>query len=136
MIPLTNAAPSTTDFVALRVTCGWSTIDSATATRALAASILHVTAYDEDGTLLAMGRVVGDGAMYFYLQDIVVAPAHRGCGLGRAIVDRLMADIAPLAQPGSTIGLMAAHGVDSLYEAAGFTSRPTDALGPGMTLFP
>lgn len=135
MITLTNTAPSPADFNALRVACGWAAIEAPIAVRALAASTLHVTAH-RDRTLIAMGRVVGDGAMYFYLQDIVVAHAHRGAGLGRAIVDRLLTDLKPLAQPGSTIGLMAAHGLAPLYEAAGFTARPTDTLGPGMTLFP
>ena len=135
MPTLSNAPPSPATFNVLRIACGWSEIAPERAIRALEASILHVTA-QEDGEIIAMGRVVGDGEMYFYLQDIVVAPAHRGRGLGRAIVARLLQDLTPLAQPGSTIGLMAAHGVEPLYEAAGFTRRPTDTLGAGMTLFP
>lgn len=73
--------------------------------------------------------------LYFYLQDIVVTPDHRGRGHGRMIVNRLLADIAPLAQPGATIGLMAAKDASPLYAAAGFTARPTETLGPGMTRF-
>lgn len=135
MTQLTNTPPTAAEFIALRTACGWAAIPHSAAKSALAASTLHVTAR-EDSQLIAMGRVVGDGQMYFYLQDIVVAPSHRGKGLGRAIVDRLLGDIAPLAGPGSTIGLMAAKGVEDLYTNAGFTTRPTDTLGPGMTLFP
>lgn len=131
---LTNTHPSATEFNALRAASGWGAIAPDTAETALKASTLHVTAH-ENGALIAMGRVVGDRALYFYLQDIVVAPSHRGQGLGRAILDRLLADIAPLALPGATIGLMSAKGVDPLYVAAGFTTRPNDHLGPGMTKF-
>lgn len=134
MIALTNTAPTAQDFNALRAAAGWGTIALDTATAALAASTFHVTAHD-NGTLIAMGRVVGDGALYFYLQDIVVAPSHRGQGYGRAVVSRLLADIAPLAKPGTTIGLMSAKGVEDLYASAGFTPRPNERLGPGMTKF-
>ncbi len=133
MIALTNTAPDPADFIALRAAAGWGTIAPGTATAALAASTLHVTAHDNGGTLIAMGRVVGDGALYFYLQDIVVAPSHRGQGYGRAITTRLLADIAPLAKSRATIGLMSAKGVEDLYASAGFTPRPNDRLGPGMT---
>lgn len=135
MHALSNTAPTPAEFNALRTACGWTHIDPDRAARALAASILHVTAH-HDGEAIAMGRVVGDGEMYFYLQDFVVAPAHRGQGLGRAILERIMADLAPLTTPGCTIGLMAANGVEGLYASAGFTARPAKGLGPGMTLFP
>jgi GNAT superfamily N-acetyltransferase len=135
LMPLSNKAPAPSDLTALRAACGWGDIPLPTATAALEASVLHVTAF-EDTTLIAMGRVVGDGALYFYLQDIVVHPDHRGQGYGRAIVDRLLADLVPMAKPGATIGLMAAKGVEGLYGDAGFTARPIQTLGAGMTLFP
>lgn len=135
MPTLSNTPPAPSQFNALRAACGWAEIAPVRAAKALAASTLHVTAHDGDH-LVAMGRVVGDGVMYFHLQDVVVAPSHRGQGLGRAVVDRLLADLVPLAGPGSTIGLMAAHGVEPLYASAGFTARPTATLGAGMTLFP
>lgn len=135
MAILSNTPPTASEFNALRCSCGWSEIDPTRATRALNNSILHVT-LREEGKTIAMGRVVGDGVMYFYLQDIVVAPDHRGKGHGRTIVDRIMTDLAPLLRPGCTVGLMAAHGVEPLYEAAGFTARPNDTLGAGMTIFP
>lgn len=125
-------APEPAAFIALRAACGWGEIAPDVAAAALSDSTLHVTVHD-DGTLIGMGRVVGDGALYFYLQDIIVAPSHRGQGLGRAIVDRLLEGIAPLARPGATIGLMAAKGVEPLYHSAGFTIRPNDRLGSGMT---
>lgn len=132
MIRLTNSPPTADAFLALRNACGWGTLTLDTATRALAASILHVTAH-ENGQLVAMGRVVGDGVLYVYLQDIIVAPSHRGQGLGRAMVDRLLADLSPLVTAGTTIGLMSAKGVEGLYAEFGFTPRPTGTLGPGMT---
>lgn len=133
MIQLTNSAPSAPEFNALRASCGWGTIATDTAALALATSIIVVTAYD-NGKLIATGRVVGDGALYFYLQDIIVARSYRGKGYGRAIVNRLLADIAPLAKSGATIGLMSAKGVEPLYLAAGFTARPTERYGAGMTM--
>ena len=33
-----------------------------------------------------MGRVIGDGGLFFQVVDIAVEPAHQGRGLGKAIV--------------------------------------------------
>lgn len=52
-----------------------------------------------------MGRVVGDGAFFFYVQDVAVHPQHRrrglglglGLGLGKAIMQRLRDQVTALA---------------------------------------
>lgn len=77
---------------------------------------------------------VGDGAMYWYLQEIVVHPDYQGKGIGKSIVNRLIEHVKSTAIPGSqvTIGLSAAKGKDAFYEKFGFVSRPTESCGPGM----
>ena len=50
-------------------------------------------AYDPAGAMVGFARAFSDGGSA-YLADVYVLPAHRGAGLGRAIV-RMMVDEGP-----------------------------------------
>lgn len=76
-----------------------------------------------------MGRVIGDG-LYYYIQDLIVHPAHQSKGIGRKTMGMLMQYINSTAPKGSFIGLMAAKGLEKFYLEFGFQKRPDDA--PGM----
>ncbi len=82
------------------------------------------------GNVIGCGRVVGDGGIYFYVQDVMVLPAYQKQGLGRRIMDAIMAYIAAHARSNSFIGLMAADGVAPFYYRYGFGERPPNR--PGM----
>jgi GNAT superfamily N-acetyltransferase len=57
--------------------------------RALASS-LTVGAYTDDGDMVAMARVVTDRATFGWICDVFVDQAHRGKGLGKALMAYLM----------------------------------------------
>ncbi|MEI8648212.1 GNAT family N-acetyltransferase [Paraglaciecola sp. Hal342] len=80
--------------------------------------------------LLAMGRVVGDGAMYFYIQDVIVEPVYQGQGLGHEIMLNIEQYLQTAANKGATIGLMAAQGKTGFYLRYGYIERPNATLGP------
>ena len=126
--------PSAQVFVALRTVCGWGDISVGVAEAALRSSIVNVTWQSESG-LIGMGRVVGDGVLYFYLQDIIVLPEWRGQGIGRLIIEALLTEAKKIAPEGATHGLMAAHDKVAFYEKFGFEQRPTNRLGAEMTQF-
>ena len=73
---------------------------------------------------------MGDGYIYFYLQDVIVLPEYQGNGVGYKIVEKLNDLVLSVARPGTYIGLMAAENASGLYEKFGFTRRPENA--PGM----
>jgi GNAT superfamily N-acetyltransferase len=52
---------------------------------------LLVGAYAADGEMLAMARVVTDRATFGWIGDVFVDSAHRGHGLGKALMAYLMA---------------------------------------------
>ena len=49
--------------------------------------------------VVGMGRIVGDGAIYFYIQDVAVKPEHQGRGVGRQIMEHLLAYLQAQAPP-------------------------------------
>lgn len=57
-------SPSVEDFLRLRNKVGWHQLDASLAEKSLNNSLFHVTIC-HDGLVIGMGRVVGDGAMYF-----------------------------------------------------------------------
>ncbi len=125
--------PSTKDYNRLRREAEWPEMDSDACARCLPESLCVVSALDGE-ELVGMGRIVGDGGLCFYIQDVIVAKSHRRRGVGTAVMEALMAFIADRAVKDTYVGLMSAAGKESFYSRFGFTSRPTDTLGCGMTL--
>ncbi|MDB2438579.1 GNAT family N-acetyltransferase [Hellea sp.] len=76
----------------------------------------------------------GDGALYFYVQDLIVDVGYRGRGLGAIIMKRLIEEIRNMASPGASIGLMSALEKEEFYKQLGFASRPSSKYGAGMTM--
>ena len=59
------------DFIRLRIAVGRTATPQMQAEAALRTGLYNITAFCE-GTAVAMGRLVGDGAMYWYIQDMAV----------------------------------------------------------------
>ncbi|MDF2590044.1 MAG: family acetyltransferase [Anaerocolumna sp.] len=87
-----------------------------------------------DGKTAGMGRVIGDGARIFYLQDVFIAPDYQRMGIGTEIMTHLLNYIKANAieHAHTTIGLMSAKGKENFYLKFGFRVRPNEKEGPGM----
>lgn len=70
----------------------------------------------DDGAMVGFARAVSDGVALAYLADVFVLPAHRGQGLGRALVT-MMVDVGPGADFRWLLHTADAHG---LYAGLGF----------------
>ena len=127
-------SPSIEAFSLLRSKIGWGEIDENLAQTSLDNSLFHVTVY-EKSQLIGMGRVVGDGAMYFYIQDVIVDPNYQQMGIGSVVMKQIESYLLMSAKKGSTIGLLAAKGKEAFYSKYGYTKRPNDSLGNGMCKF-
>lgn len=131
-IVYTHSSPCARDFIQLREDCGWGHIGKALAQKAIDNSLVFVSAHRQD-VLIGFGRVVGDGALNYYIQDLIVVEAYQGQGVGKAILGRLLESIDENAQSGASIGLMAAVGREAFYIQFGFEKRPNMVYGAGMT---
>ncbi len=128
---MSNDAPSVTEFIKLRLLVGWGESNKISAKNSLENSLFHITIRDS-GNLLAMGRVIGDGGLNFYIQDVVVHPKAQGLGLGDKIMKAIEAYLNDAAQPGATIGLFAAIAKENFYQRYGYIERPNQNMGKGM----
>jgi GNAT superfamily N-acetyltransferase len=131
---LERRPPTARELRALNDAVGWTDLpgsDDAVA-RGLAASLFGVVVLTTAGETVGSARVVGDGGVYFYVQDLMVAPAHQGRGLGDLLLDEVFAYLERAAPAGALVGLMAAQGKADFYARRGFAARPQD--GPGMSL--
>lgn len=123
-------------YLHLRACVNWKRLSRAQAEVALKNSICIVAAYIQD-TPVAMGRLVGDGAVICYVQDLIVLPDYQGQGIGSLVLGSLKsyAEQLRLNHTELMFALMCAKGRESFYEKHGFTARPTDTLGPGMIMY-
>lgn len=94
---------------------------------ALAASVEAVVALDGDD-VVGTARVVGDGSHYFYLQDVIVDPAHQDEGLASRMVAHLLRSISRRASSAAFVGLFSSPEATGVYEELGF-ERPDDMTG-------
>ena len=121
--------PDPDDFLHFRALVGWGVIDRETAVRSLKNTLYSVCVYDGK-QLIGFGRIVGDAAMYYYIQDVIVLEEYRAKGVGRKIMLSLLEYIDQVASRNAFVGLMAARGASGFYERLGFNKRLAEA--PGM----
>lgn len=120
-------------YLGLRASVNWKHLSDDQALKAINNSIYNVTAYI-DNKLVGMGRIVGDGAVICYIQDLVVHPKYHNIGIGKQLMNKLIEFTQGQVIDGNEIMLclMSAKDREHFYEGFDFISRPTEKLGPGM----
>lgn len=133
MVTLTENSLNLETYLSLRASVGWKLLKDSQAEKALENSLLTLTAYIDDKPV-GMGRIVGDGAVICYVQDLVVKPEYQKYGVGSVIMERLIKFVTDIKEKDTEIMmcLMCAKGREHFYEKFGFIGRPTEDLGPGM----
>lgn len=116
--------PDPQEYCALRVACGLSPKSLEAAQIGLPKSLYAVT-LRENGRLIGMGRVVGDG-LHVQVVDIAVDPEFQGKGLSRQIMEKIMSFIDEKISETATVSLFA--DVDWLYQKFGFV-KPQKSQG-------
>ena len=87
--------------------------------KAFEASYCTVFLYDND-ELVGFGRAISDGAYQAAIYDCAVIEEYLGCGLGKQIVEKIMARI-----PDCNVILYASPGKEGFYEKQGFRKMKT-----------
>ncbi len=120
------------DYYRLRESAAWLNFSREQTEKALNNSLYTVVAED-DGKVVGMGRMTGDG-LYYLIVDIVVQPDHQKKGIGSTIID-MMIDYVDRETPiggRSSVQLTAEKGKETFYEKKGFKLIPHEHCGSGM----
>ena len=120
---------SVDEYLKLRSSVGWRDTATEKTKIALKNSIYSIVV-EENKSVIGMGRIVGDGGIYYYIQGVIVIPEKQKMGIGTKIMGHLMKYIQQVAEPGSFIALTSAEGRSQFYKRFGFSERESDA--PGM----
>ena len=130
-ITITNSI-SAEEYLGLRQAVGWSVFPHEQAEAGLQNS--HVICFRDKEKAVALGRVIWDHGYSVLISDVIVAPEYQGQGLGRKLMEAIMAYLRSLLKPGYRImiSLMAAENKQGFYKKFGFIERPSELFGPGM----
>lgn len=130
-ISLVAARPTADQYLHLREQADWDAVAVEAVSNGLSASLYSILAVD-DNRVVGCARIIGDGGLYFYIQDMLVDREYRGQGVGTRLMSALLEWLRSHAGAGAFIGLMSAQDVAGFYESFGFVQRPKGR--PGMYL--
>ncbi|MFJ7466958.1 GNAT family N-acetyltransferase [Peribacillus frigoritolerans] len=117
------------DFKYLCSSVGWEDyMNFDVAETSIKNSIFSVTVRDSH-KVIGMGRIVGDGAIYYYIQDIVVHPGYQGKGIGKEIMNALVEYLKENAPDKAFVGLFASEGKGGFYEKYDFKDYSPNMTG-------
>jgi ribosomal protein S18 acetylase RimI-like enzyme len=129
---LTAVVPGADDYRRLRTSAGLSPKSEEGAALGLPNTFFGISV-EKEGRIVGMGRIIGDGGLFFQLTDIAVEPEHQGRGLGKAIVGELVQHLKRTAPVGAYVSLIADGEAHRLYAKFGF--RPTAPASIGMAMY-
>ena len=115
-----NEIPTVKDYIEIRLQAGLSRKSTEAATMGLKNSIFGVVVYFNNFPI-GIGRIIGDGGCFFEITDMAVLPDHQHKGVGKLIMDSLVAWLKENAPITAYVSLMADHGTPEFYEKFGFT---------------
>lgn len=125
---------SATEYNQLREAVGWGALPVEQAQGGLDHSCHVIGCYNEDNRIIGAARILWDHGCIGYLADVMVLPKYQGCGIGKAMVKKLI-DLLKADIPTGwkvKIVLLASKNKESFYEKLGFNCRPTQYSGAGM----
>lgn len=126
---LANTRPTLDEYVYLCSSVGWKNFMNFDVAETSIRNSVFSVIVKENHNIIGMGRIVGDGAIYFYIQDIVVHPEYQGKGIGKEIMKALMKYLKENAPDKAFVGLFASEGKDEFYEKYDFKNYSPNMTG-------
>lgn len=136
MLTFADRVPTVDEQRDLALAVGWGDhFDWASIGASLVGSLHGVVALAGE-EVVGVGRLVGDGVRYFYVQDVMVRPEASDEGIASRIVERLLVWVRRQAPADAVVGLFASPAAVGVYEGLGFTAADSDPLGMTLDVAP
>ncbi|HDX9589711.1 TPA: GNAT family N-acetyltransferase [Bacillus pseudomycoides] len=123
-----NNIPTLKEYKYLCASVGWTNYMNFDVAKTSLRNSIHCITVKDNEQIVGMGRIVGDGAIYFYIQDIVVHPDYQKNGIGNEIMNLLIEYLNQNAPDKAFVGLFASEGKEPFYEKYNFKD-----FSPNMT---
>lgn len=121
--------PEAYEYIELRDAAGLSIRKLAHAAIGLSNSLFSVVIRSDEGKLVGMGRIIGDGGCHYQVVDIAVHPVHQGIGLGKKIMQHIQHYITQEVDEDSYVSLIADQPADKLYRQFNFIPVAPRSIG-------
>jgi GNAT superfamily N-acetyltransferase len=118
------------EYAELRKAVAWRVPARPDIERALAGSYAGVCAEGADG-LTGMGRLISDGAFYWYIVDVVVRPEAQSQGIGTAIMHALEAVVSERSTT-RVANVVASSDVVPFYRRLGYEGSGSSFMGKAV----
>ena len=126
---IVNEVPDLKEYVDLRLAAGMESADEDALKNGLMHSLCTVTARGEQDELLGMGRIIGDGGVYYQIVDLIVTPAQDEQGLQEAILNQLLGYLDTYASKDAQLMTVSDVAGIKLYQKYGFKLVYPDFYG-------
>lgn len=126
---LTNTRPTLDEYIYLCSSVGWKDFMNFDVAETSIRNSAYSVIVKNNHRIIGMGRIVGDGAIYFYIQDIVVHPEYQGKGIGKEIMKALTKYLEDNTPDKAFIGLFASKGKAEFYEKYDFKNYSPNMTG-------
>jgi GNAT superfamily N-acetyltransferase len=132
LFEILDRRPTVAEFAAITAAVGFKPHPPEAIEIGLANSLFHACAIVGDRTI-GIGRIVGDGALDFYLTGIMVAPEYQRRGVGTRIVESLLARVKQIPYTNTLVEALPLPGLENFYARFGF--KACRQYAPGMHLW-
>jgi GNAT superfamily N-acetyltransferase len=131
-IEIVQRLPTVAEFSAITAAVGFKPHAEEAIAIGLANSWCAVCALS-DGVVVGVGRIVGDGALHFYLTGIMIVPEFQRQGIGTRIVEVLLDRVKEIPYANTLVEALPLPGLESFYARFGF--KGCRQYAPGMHLW-
>jgi GNAT superfamily N-acetyltransferase/uncharacterized glyoxalase superfamily protein PhnB len=133
-VVIVERVPTVEEYQGLIQAVGWADIAAPErAVEALAGARFGVVAVESD-LVVGAGLVLGDGATFAYVKDIMVRPEWQGRKVGSRIVEALLSIIRRTAPGGMLVTLFTGRNLAEFYESFGFCGPETGLYGMSLRI--
>ncbi len=125
---LVERAPTVEEYNRVRAAAGLARRDPGAAEVGLPNTLFGVCV-ESGGRVVGIGRIIGDGGLFFQVVDVAVVPEHQREGLGAMVMDALVSWLQGNASTDAYVQLVAEEGTTKFYEKYGFRVRTLESSG-------